>query len=255
LNSQVRVIQKTPNKQNKMGSTHSSSHNVENTTTTTSPVTTFEDIKRIEEYINTYLERRNVHTLPREVVFQIFDFAGEWPSIRISSNKTIYGQNMNHLQLVSQQVPNGTTCKQIEVIVWSHDQGWSSYPKNHGTYNGSWTWGEIISIPLNLEHTVQQQIQYQEQFNNPDEGTTVDHGNIITSVPTELDQSPRYPVYCNLVASSHWQRHVKVFDMNHKLVQELKSGDRVGLILRSLYPGWQNHVKWCQIKLSYMPDE
>jgi hypothetical protein len=213
------------------------------------------DIKQIQDCFDTFLERQHLSILPREVLEQIFDFAGLWPTCKISSNKSISGENLNILHLVSHEVPQGTICKQIEVIVWSHDQGWSSYPQNSGTYNGSWTWGEIIAIPSNLEHTVQQCIQIQKQYNNPDENSTTNGFSRSSAVPTELQEVPSYFVYCNLVARSHWQRHVKVFDMKHELVQGLKSGDRIGLVLRSLYPGWQNYVKWCQIRVSYMPDE
>jgi hypothetical protein len=32
----------------------------------------------------------------------------------------------------------------ISVSVVSHDQGWSDNFEDHGTFNGSWTWGEVL---------------------------------------------------------------------------------------------------------------
>jgi hypothetical protein len=214
---------------------------------------TGETVKQIQECLNAYLERNDIQTLPKEIMEQVFDFAGIWPNTRVSCNKSVSGQYMNNLHLVSDKFPEGFICRQIEVIVWSHDQGWCSYPELIGTYNGSCTYGELVAIPSDMEHTLEQQLQQQKEYDNPDEDTTVS-GNFVT-VPQELEQLTKHRVYCNLVARSHWQRHVKVFDMKHELVQGLKSGDRIALLLRSACPGWNNFVKWCQIKVSYVPVE
>jgi hypothetical protein len=32
--------------------------------------------------------------------------------------------------------------RKVEISITSHDQGWSSYPQYHGTYEASWTWFE-----------------------------------------------------------------------------------------------------------------
>ncbi|KAG2439526.1 hypothetical protein HXX76_004879 [Chlamydomonas incerta] len=36
------------------------------------------------------------------------------------------------------------TC--VEVEAEAHDQGWSSYPADRGTYRNSWTWGELVLV-------------------------------------------------------------------------------------------------------------
>jgi hypothetical protein len=210
-----------------------------------------ETVQQLQDCFNTYLERHDAQTLPTEVMEQVFDFAGFWPSTSVSCNKSLYGEYMNNLHLVSHEIPMGGICKQIEVTVWSHDQGWCSYPEIIGTYNGSWTYGDLVAIPSDLEHTVQQQLQQQQPYDNPNENTTTKSDNTYTTVPQELEEIPKHRVYCNLVAKNHWQRHVKVFDMKHELVQGLKGGDRVALLLKSGCPGWVNFVKWCQIKVSY----
>ncbi|CAG8791976.1 9449_t:CDS:2, partial [Gigaspora rosea] len=62
-------------------------------------------------------------------------------------NEEDEGMNLNSLYLTgSLPISSISTeagvpkCKKIEIACESHDQGWSSYPRDHGTYNNSWTW-------------------------------------------------------------------------------------------------------------------
>ncbi len=108
--------------------------------------------------------------------------------------------------------------KKIEVVCESHDQGWSSYPENHGTYHGSWTWGDCNVLDAD--------------------------GN---------EKGARQLAYTNLHARSDWQRHTKVFEEGEPLVKEisLERGDSVGLWIRACFPGWCNYVRFARIKLFY----
>jgi len=112
--------------------------------------------------------------------------------------------------------------KRIEFTCISHDQGWSSYPDEQNTYNGSWTWGECSVLT-----------------NNQTEKTGL-----------------RHHVYTNLHAVSSWQTHVKVFDelqpgVPHPLITEFKPGDLLGFWILSRFPGWRNYVSFAEIKLEY----
>ncbi|CAG8601916.1 31490_t:CDS:2 [Gigaspora margarita] len=101
-------------------------------------------------------------------------------------------------------------CKKIEITCESHDQGWSPYPQDQGTYNNSWTWGEISIIP---------------KQNNDLQGHLI-----------ENESKTRYKVYTNKHAVEDWQTHKFVFLSEHPLVQSLQPGDIVGFYIRSLHP-------------------
>jgi len=53
--------------------------------------------------------------------------------------------------LTSEPIPSGKRLKKVVVTVVSKDQGWSSFPDDHGTYRGSWTWFELSVGPPSAE--------------------------------------------------------------------------------------------------------
>ncbi|RIB22164.1 hypothetical protein C2G38_2014478 [Gigaspora rosea] len=117
-------------------------------------------------------------------------------------------------------------CKKIEIACESHDQGWSSYPRDHGTYNNSWTWGEISIITPKKNNNLEVRL-------------------------IEKEPITRYRVYTNKHAVDDWQTHNFEFLSHHPLVKSLQPGDIVGLWIRSCYPGWRNYIKRAEIKFYY----
>ncbi|KAF0545740.1 hypothetical protein F8M41_002027 [Gigaspora margarita] len=158
-----------------------------------------------------------------------FDFTEPWLSITYNKNEEYHGTYLNSLY-VTGSLPTSIDagipkCKKIEITCESHDQGWSSYPQDQGTYNNSWTWGEISIIP---------------KQNNDLQGHLI-----------ENESKTRYKVYTNKHAVEDWQTHKFVFLSEHPLVQSLQPGDIVGLYIRSLHPGWCNYNKRAEIKFYY----
>ncbi|KDQ58106.1 hypothetical protein JAAARDRAFT_193566 [Jaapia argillacea MUCL 33604] len=99
--------------------------------------------------------------------------------------------------------------KKIVIKVEAHDQGWSSYPEDQGTYRGSWTWFEA----------------------------GIEGGE------------KRWGVARNLHAESDWQNHEVVWDEEHELVKNLREGDSVAVYAAARYPGWMNTFKNVEIEV------
>ncbi|CEJ60273.1 hypothetical protein PMG11_08853 [Penicillium brasilianum] len=101
----------------------------------------------------------------------------------------------------------------------SHDQGWSSYSEDHGTYRNSWTW-----FDLGFERTPGRE-----------------------DVCEDLDVR----LATNLHASGIAQNHQVVYRAEDDLpwMRSLQAGDRVSIIPRALFPGWQNFVERASIEI------
>ncbi|RIB22598.1 hypothetical protein C2G38_2014230 [Gigaspora rosea] len=155
-----------------------------------------------------------------------FNFTEPWLSVTYIKIKEHHGTYLNFLYATG-SLPTSIDagipkCQKIEITCESHDQGWSSYPQDQGTYNNSWTWGEITIIP---------------KQNNDLQG--------------QNESKTRYKVYTNKHAAEGWQTHNFIFLSDHPLVQSLQPGDIVGLYIRSLHPGWCNYIKRAEIKFYY----
>jgi len=102
----------------------------------------------------------------------------------------------------------------------SHDQGWSSYPQDQGTFNNSWTWLDLVLV------------------RNPNE-----------SAPTETP--PDWRIYSNLHASRTWQTKEVVLDKSNEIIGALRPGDSLAIWAEARFPGWVNIVRSAKIEVVY----
>jgi hypothetical protein len=102
----------------------------------------------------------------------------------------------------------------------SHDQGWSSYPNDQGTFNNSWTWLNLVLV------------------RNPTE-----------SAPSETP--PDWRIYTNLHASRTWQIKEVVLDRSNEIIGALRPGDSLAIWGEARYPGWVNIVRSANIEVVY----
>lgn len=109
----------------------------------------------------------------------------------------------------------------VEKIVFktvSHDQGWSDYHQDHGTYSQSYTWFEA---------------------------------DIIGAASTR----PRQNIQHNLHAVGDWKTHVNIWDRataskGHRMWMDcLTVGTTLQVFGRALYQGWENHIKMVQVEV------
>ncbi|KAH8994323.1 hypothetical protein EDB86DRAFT_3078179 [Lactarius hatsudake] len=102
----------------------------------------------------------------------------------------------------------------------SHDQGWSSYPRDQGSFNNSWTWLELALVR-----------------------------NATESAPTETP--PDWRIYTNLHASRTWQTNEVVLDKSNEIIGALRPGDSLAIWAEARFPGWVNMVRSAKIEVVY----
>lgn len=103
--------------------------------------------------------------------------------------------------------------KKIGVTIWSHDQGWISYPQEHSSFNNSWTWVDLkITRPAGRD---------------------------------DISKDANLRLETNVHASEDTMCHEIIYrsDQDLRLVQNLEPGDRISIIPRALFPGWTNFVE------------
>lgn len=167
--------------------------------------------------------------LPSELVLEILDFAQYWLRSYVYRDDRInYTENECHdrtAYLTSDPIRgNRFPVQQINIHIWSRDQGWSNYLEDHGTFRNSWTWCELdIDRPLGRDD-----ISKQEDLRlatNVHAGRAVHHHQ----VEYRKDQ--------NL----HW-------------MQSLEAGDRISIVPRARFPGWRNIMEKAVIEIYTTPD-
>ncbi|KAJ5733733.1 hypothetical protein N7493_002519 [Penicillium malachiteum] len=108
--------------------------------------------------------------------------------------------------------------KEIRIIVWSHDQGFSSFPQRHGTFEDSWTWFQLGLEKLSGETRILQD-----------------------------------PLIINVHASWNLRRSKVVYSAKSPTrpdwIDDLKSGDRLSIIPKAQYPAWKNYVYEASIEV------
>jgi len=129
--------------------------------------------------------------------------------------ETIHVSDGSVSYLISKPIPPGKKLREVVVTIVSKDQGWSSYPEDHGTYRNSWTWFEL-SIGSSSE------------------------------APAE---KWRGEVVRNLHAHGELKEHtIKISDKG--LYEKAESGDVLTVWAHARFLGWRNTVK--QVKIRYV---
>ena len=129
---------------------------------------------------------------------------------RREENVTVRSDN-RVAYLVSQPIPEGKTLRKVVITVVSKDQGWSSYPADHGTYRNSSTWFEL------------------------------------SVGPSEDSEKWCGEVVRNLHAHGDFKEHT-VEITNGELYENAKSGDVLTVWALARYSGWKNTVKEVTIR-------
>eukprot|EP01039_Chlorochromonas_danica_P007512 gene7512-8309_t len=164
--------------------------------------------------------------LPLDILFMIFqEYVAFWPTMVLRDNRSHrFGNNADTVfQNLSLSYMNGFVPTKIELDVVSKDQGWSSYPDEHGLRNSN-TWGELT----------------------------------LSSSPEK-----RYRIYTNIHAGSTYENHYYCFAAGSPVIKELQrilsspcnSSENVTIELRAraLYPGWVNNIASSAITVFFGP--
>ncbi|EKM51812.1 uncharacterized protein PHACADRAFT_31617 [Phanerochaete carnosa HHB-10118-sp] len=109
----------------------------------------------------------------------------------------------------------GHCIQEVSVLIRGHDQGWSSYPQDRGTYRNSWTWYTLATL-------------------NPHDRN-----------------GPRLAT--NRHADRDTQTHEFRWGRRSQLVQDIKGTRMVALWAHARYPGWQNFVEEARLVVALYP--
>lgn len=129
-------------------------------------------------------------------------------------------------------------------VIESRDQGWSSYPDDHGTYRGSWTWFEAKKGDAS--------ILGEEEGERNSEGQDL-HSDLNVRDPAELPSMVEgREIVRNIHAGQLWHKHVISWaaddeDANGEWVRDMKRGDVIVLSAHARFPGWTNRVRNAKI--------
>ncbi|KAL9611418.1 MAG: hypothetical protein Q9167_003924 [Letrouitia subvulpina] len=108
----------------------------------------------------------------------------------------------------------------------SKDQGWSSYPADHGTFRGSWTWFQLVITP--------------------DAGADV-------AEQGKGDQR-EHVLQVNRHAGRVMEDYRLEFEAGDEIVDGLREGDTLAVSACAAYPGWRNFVEEAGMEIWSLDD-
>ncbi|KAI3611446.1 hypothetical protein WG66_002038 [Moniliophthora roreri] len=158
----------------------------------------------------------------------------------------------------------------------SRDQGWGGPPKDemerYGPYHGSFSWFEAVIIrpsdeypnaPWWLEETSEFPVNLLNP--GPTEQDLADADVVLVGPPRK-----RWFVCCNLTANDTYTEHTVTWSihdedpehivedsmrghvgMGKQFLSLLQPGDRIALMARAMFPGWENDIHSASIEVVY----
>lgn len=166
--------------------------------------------------------------LPAEIIMLILADPSRW----IETRRESYGHQISSTGIPSSFIEGTDISPIIKTRAFSaheavgltriiftfctQDQGWSSYPEHHGTYNQSYTWMET---------------------------GLYEYGGSAGTQRWELQR--------NRHAGQRPEYYTVELDQDHELMRMLEQGDCIGMWARAKYPGWSHRVFGAKIELVF----
>ncbi|KAJ5372961.1 hypothetical protein N7517_004967 [Penicillium concentricum] len=166
--------------------------------------------------------------LPSELVLEILEFAEYWVISAVYREDSMdYTENdcRDRTPYLTSEPIQGERfpVQEIRINIWSHDQGWSSYREDHGSFRNSWTW-----FDLDIERP-----------SGRDDISKNEDLRLATNVHAKREAT------CHRIT---YQR-----DQELRWMQNLQAGDRISIIPRARFPGWRNTVQKASIEIYTTP--
>ncbi|KAJ6124323.1 hypothetical protein N7471_011640 [Penicillium samsonianum] len=166
--------------------------------------------------------------LPSELVLEILEFAEYWVLSTVHREDSVdYTESdcRDRTPYLTSEPIQGERfpVREIRINIWSHDQGWSSYREDHGTFRNSWTWFDLaIERPPGRD---------------------------------DISKDENLRLATNVHAGRAAMHHRIMFHRDQKLrwMQNLQAGDRILIVPRALFPGWRNTVEKASIEVYTSP--
>lgn len=173
----------------------------------------------------------NRPALPSELIFLILAEPSRWvlqaiESFPLKTPRPMFGsqarvttqQENDHEPIINTRQLSQQDLKSLvgaTMTFRSMDQGWSSYPRFHGTYDQSYTWMEVGLIRKSSDFQDQQ----------------------------------RWELQRNRHAGREAEEYTVEIGQNHEMFMSLEEKDEIAIWARAMYPGWQNFVYDANIDL------
>ena len=173
---------------------------------------------------------RRFHRLPPEIVLQILSYPSRWllSSIRLEDAVTV--ANFSDRLILNTAPFNTHKLSHLRKIVFkfsSHDQGWSSFAEDHGTFRNSWSYFEVGLLSGGIKRLREEQAQ----------------------PPRKSSLKRRWTLQHNRHAGKEFEEYTVEIDAEHDMMREMKVGDVVVLLACAHFPGWTNSVKEAEIQV------
>jgi len=121
------------------------------------------------------------------------------------------------LVVLSPPIQRPDSISRVLIQTESHDQGWSSHPRDQGRYRNSWTWLDLGVVR-----------------------------NTSGDIP-----APEWRIYTNIRATLDWQAKEVILDTSNETVGALLPGDSLVIWAGARFPAWVNYVRSAKIEVSY----
>ncbi|KAI2674953.1 hypothetical protein CBS147355_6767 [Penicillium roqueforti] len=166
--------------------------------------------------------------LPSELVLEILELAEYWvlsATFRADTVGYDEGDCRDRTPYLTSEPIQGERfpVREIRINIWSHDQGWSSYGEDNGTYRNSWTWFDLgIERPPGRD---------------------------------DISKDEDLRLATNVHARRETMHHQITYRRDQKLrwMQNLQAGDRISIIPRARFHGWRNTVEKASIEVYTSP--
>ena len=190
----------------------------------------------------------NRPALPNEIILQILDHPSRWVQAQCVNLRTIAeheplrcssdGGQEGKWQILVTDPLSAYVVARLRAVVYSfhsQDQGWSSFPQHHGTYEATWTWFEASLT----------------RFEDPDVQGEILEGQ--KALRMEKEQT-RYELRRNRHAGRDPENYTIELVKEHELLKLVQNGDRFALWACAAFPGWVNRVHQARIELWCVDD-
>jgi len=167
----------------------------------------------------------NLLPCPFEVLLRSLKRLGVCIRVEAAHAAEIHLQNANQVHVSIQLPPPGHRITRVTVEAESHDQGWSSYEEDYGTFRNSWTFADLT--------------------------VTTPHAAPDTPALFRLDR-----IYTNRHADHKWQQQRVVFAAGSPLVEFINAhvaGEPlvVEFRVRAMFPGWRHCVRQAKLTVDH----
>lgn len=173
--------------------------------------------------------------LPHELILQILSHPSRWvltSTLALSGPVRVTYHEGSRVLLCTPPFTAESLklFRKILITIHSKDQGWSSFPADHGTYENSWTWFDMA---------IENNEVMQEQKRSGD---------------SESLNVRRCLLQANRHAGQEMEEYSFSINKGEGFLKDLAVGDQIMLIACACFSGWTNSIKQAEMEIWEVDD-